>query len=668
MEEKPRRHFTHILEDKSRKFFENYIPNDWIIHSVNKDYGIDYSIEICENGFVKGTNFSVQIKAKRKEINKKYVTAILKRSTINYIRTRLEPLLIIVYVENENMAYWNWFDEKEIDLTLNKNTYQLKLPTTNRVAELDWNKISKYVNSVFSKRELLYGFNEIDISKLDKHTQNAWLYFFRKEYEAALVQFKIISKVDNRDWVFSAIAMCHYKLYHYSDAMVSINKALEISDATELWLNKAAILVEDGIQNNELEKILESKKIFAKYINQDSDASLHFNFANSLSHTEILEDLELAKKEYLICLKKNPNFTDAWKNLGTLYNKLKQFKEEIDCYNKALSIEPSHPQALWSKGATQAWVFKKYKLGLSLMKKAVNLYPQILQEFPHSYYWIANSYYMLKKYDEALYWLDKGLEYNPSNKYLINLKATILYKIWKINKKYVNYAKDFFENNYKLYGNLYSLKELCLLLLELNESEQYIFGIVKKKNQLFEDITYSDIQSLNLKLKDHIIYSIPYIVEYYKLRSVSVHNIFLTSLDTSNVSLYNRFLNHSQIIWFIIFGLTNHFIKKRKNPKDIIKKTFLFLENKTLHFIPRLSLLLKSSDNNSVDEKIEELSKIMIDLSRFSLFMMAEQMGYHAGSYGWPKEKIDKLFNSKTIAKIFSSISVSVLRISYPKN
>ena len=59
----PIRHENHILEEKSIIFFCNYLPNEWNVNTIDRDYGHDLNIEISENGVYKGLEFIVQLKS-----------------------------------------------------------------------------------------------------------------------------------------------------------------------------------------------------------------------------------------------------------------------------------------------------------------------------------------------------------------------------------------------------------------------------------------------------------------------------------------------------------------------------------------------------------------------------------------------------------------------------
>ena len=58
----PIRHENHTLEEKSMIFFRSYLPNDWNVNSIDRDYGQDLNIEIAEDGVYKGLEFIVQLK------------------------------------------------------------------------------------------------------------------------------------------------------------------------------------------------------------------------------------------------------------------------------------------------------------------------------------------------------------------------------------------------------------------------------------------------------------------------------------------------------------------------------------------------------------------------------------------------------------------------------
>lgn len=53
---------SHVIEDESEEILKLFLPREWIIRKIPKDYGVDYEVEIVENGVVTGKRFWLQLK------------------------------------------------------------------------------------------------------------------------------------------------------------------------------------------------------------------------------------------------------------------------------------------------------------------------------------------------------------------------------------------------------------------------------------------------------------------------------------------------------------------------------------------------------------------------------------------------------------------------------
>ena len=177
---KPERTQSHILEERSRLYIRQNVPIEWIVRDVHYDYGLDMNIEIVEDNRVTGYNFSVQLKATSCTNSDKFVPIRLKSSTIEYMRTRLEPILIIVFVLDENEAYYLWLKDIAIHNYSAQKTYQIKVPKSNKISEVSWNYIANHVKQVFGDKLNLaspeadtdrFGRYSVDISGLSRFSE-----------------------------------------------------------------------------------------------------------------------------------------------------------------------------------------------------------------------------------------------------------------------------------------------------------------------------------------------------------------------------------------------------------------------------------------------------------------------------------------------------------------
>ena len=144
----PKRHKNHSLEEESITFFREQLPEDWNINSVDRDYGQDLNIEICEDGEYRGLELVVQLKSSANPNgNDETENITLRVATYNYLWDNLRVVLLIKFVQSENEAYWLLL--KDVPEPNQENdTFTIHIPKKNRLTNLDWNYITEYVRDV----------------------------------------------------------------------------------------------------------------------------------------------------------------------------------------------------------------------------------------------------------------------------------------------------------------------------------------------------------------------------------------------------------------------------------------------------------------------------------------------------------------------------------------
>lgn len=505
--DKPIRHNSHILETESNKFFNFQVPNEWYIDKPEHDYGIDYVVNIVTNNQVTGLSFSVQLKSKIKEKKDDFAVVSLKHSTLGLFNTKLEPVLLVAYIQEEKEAYWCWYNELEFDLTSSQESYTINIPKTNKLSQIDWGAISKYVQDIFSVKMLVDGIKSLEYEEISNSQILAWKYYFSQDYEKSIFYFKnLLVENPNDIAILEGLAQSQYNTFHYKEAINNINKAIELSGTSNQYLTKACILAEDGMQNGIKGKVIEAKNLFREFLNQDNTQFIyHYNYANTLSRLGYNED---AITHFELCLKLNPNFEQAWKNLGQVYFDIKEHEKELNCYDKALRINPHLPQALFSKGVTLSRIFNKAKEGLSLMLEAVGNDDNILLEYQYTYFGIAYAYEKLGNIKEALNWINKGLEHYSDDIIYLNSKSNLLIENWKDNEWLIDEALRFFEFRLELendYKSLYSI-----LLIKKLKDEKQIFDLIRKHTLVFREISFESIKGCEINLSESIVFLLHY--------------------------------------------------------------------------------------------------------------------------------------------------------------
>ena len=91
----PKRPKSHVIGYQGEQFVLFNLPPEWISRQVSYDYGLDLNVEIVKNNKVTGKSFSVQVKALGEVKGKEDIRVRLKSSTINYMKERFEPVVLV---------------------------------------------------------------------------------------------------------------------------------------------------------------------------------------------------------------------------------------------------------------------------------------------------------------------------------------------------------------------------------------------------------------------------------------------------------------------------------------------------------------------------------------------------------------------------------------------
>lgn len=108
----PQRPRAHMLGHYAENFVISKFPTEWISRTVGYDYGLDLNVELVRDHLVTGLNFPVLVKAMAKDPGRAdHIPVRLKSQTANYMQTRLEPVILVVFVEELSEAFWCWANE-----------------------------------------------------------------------------------------------------------------------------------------------------------------------------------------------------------------------------------------------------------------------------------------------------------------------------------------------------------------------------------------------------------------------------------------------------------------------------------------------------------------------------------------------------------------------------
>jgi len=141
----------HEMETEAENLIRTSFPSAWIIRSVEKDYGIDFEVELVDQNIVSGNRLWIQSKAVERatvgtmtfdsDIRLDYVKFKIDTNLLQYALKCPFPLLLFITDLSSREIYWLPIRD-DIDVRLKvetanwqrQTTVTLRIPTTNMVS------------------------------------------------------------------------------------------------------------------------------------------------------------------------------------------------------------------------------------------------------------------------------------------------------------------------------------------------------------------------------------------------------------------------------------------------------------------------------------------------------------------------------------------------------
>lgn len=93
----------------------------------------------------------VQLKASTSATAQDYETIILKTSTYNYLWDKLQVVMLVKYVEEENKAYWQLLSNVP-EPNQEQESFTIRIPKENDLSYINWGRIHDYVKMITIKK------------------------------------------------------------------------------------------------------------------------------------------------------------------------------------------------------------------------------------------------------------------------------------------------------------------------------------------------------------------------------------------------------------------------------------------------------------------------------------------------------------------------------------
>jgi len=173
------------------------------------------------------------------------------------------------------------------------------------------------------------------------------------------------------------------------------------------------------------------------------------NYAEQAQEFEVKKDFDNAIKYYLMAIKSDSDYVQAYDNLGIIYRRLGKLDKAIEVYKQSISINPIG-KAAHENLASAYLMMKQYKNAYNEYEIIVKLYPND----PEGYFGYADINLQQSQLDAALTNANKALILYQNQKSPLINQAQYLIGIIYYNKgdnnnaiKYVKLAK---ENGFKI--------------------------------------------------------------------------------------------------------------------------------------------------------------------------------------------------------------------------
>lgn len=253
--------------------------------------------------------------------------------------------------------------------------------------------------------------------------------------EAERIRKEVIAKSEKPE-VYMARGLVFDGMKEYRNAIANYDFAIYLNP--KLWqayYYRAAdkrILGEYDSALNDLEQVaaLNAKYADAYYLRglifndtgEYTRALVEFDKADSMSialkgpaqigsgiANYYLKQFEAAKKNFEAAIAANASSSEGYVWLGRLYADTRNYKEALNCYNKAIALNPQDSVAYLFKGRTLAFFMKNYEEGIVAFTKAIEINPDYADAYlQRAYAYNQKGIGKLAKAD-----FDKAVELNP---------------------------------------------------------------------------------------------------------------------------------------------------------------------------------------------------------------------------------------------------------------
>ena len=189
----------------------------------------------------------------------------------------------------------------------------------------------------------------------------------------------------------------------HREAVQQYSNAIKLNDRIPDYLCRRALsLANDGNHKAAMADIAAAERVAPGFVEIASARTMVMQKQHGYGHAEatIAEGL-----------KANPKSADLWQGRGFNHLNRGQYEQAVQAFNQVLEINPSYGEAHMGIGMAR---FKQHRLDDALVH--LNRATRHKEHLARAYYEKSEVYTAKRDYNKALAELEKGIQYDPSNR------------------------------------------------------------------------------------------------------------------------------------------------------------------------------------------------------------------------------------------------------------
>lgn len=305
-------------------------------------------------------------------------------------------------------------------------------------------------------------------------------------------------------------------------------------------------------------------------MNEKKNLNIEETFALAMQNHK-KKNFKAAENLYEEILRKNPNYINAYNNLGILFNQLGEYKKSINCYEKIIQIQPNNAAAHNNLGFVLNQLDELEK-AMKFFEKAIQIEPN----YADAFYNLGNIHKQLRNYQKAINYYKKTIAINSNYVGAYNSLGTLLNQLGEYKKSMNCYEKaiQIQPNNANTYNNLGNLNK------ELGEHQKAI-NFYERAIQINPNhtVAYNNLGSTFKELGEH-------------QKAINCYERII-QIDPNNLTSHWSSMN----IFPIIYKDLNEIEHYRKRFENYVKKINKLLDTHSTLSKKQLINAIESSTN-----------------------------------------------------------------------